>query len=84
MSGSFGAGHDAAAREIARRFRERGHDVRVRDIAGLLPRGPGRLLRATATCLRQIRSAPGSWGWLLDTVAGSDRVVRGSCRGWPA
>ena len=74
VSGSFGAGHDAAAREIAQRFRARGYVVRVWDIVDLMPGGLGRALRATY--LRQIRSVPASWGWLLRSAEHSDSCVR--------
>ena len=46
VSGSFGAGHDAAAREIAGRFEERGYLTRTWDVVDLFPLGVGRLLRA--------------------------------------
>ena len=63
MSGSFGAGHDAAAREIAGRLEARGYLTRTWDIVDLFPRAVGRLLRAAY--LRQLRRAPGTWGLLL-------------------
>jgi UDP-N-acetylglucosamine:LPS N-acetylglucosamine transferase len=63
VSGSFGAGHDAAAHEIAVRFQARGYVTRTWDIVDLFPSHLGRLLRATY--LRQLRHAPGSWGTLL-------------------
>ena len=63
VSGSFGAGHDAAAREIADRFEARGHTVRTWDVVDLFPLGLGRLLRATY--VQQLRRAPGSWGTVL-------------------
>lgn len=63
VSGSFGAGHDAAAREIADRFEARGHTVRTWDVVDLFPLGLGRLLRATY--VQQLRRAPGSWGAVL-------------------
>jgi UDP-N-acetylglucosamine:LPS N-acetylglucosamine transferase len=63
VSGSFGAGHDAAAREIADRFEARGHTVRTWDVVDLFPLGLGRLLRASY--VQQLRRAPGTWGTVL-------------------
>jgi processive 1,2-diacylglycerol beta-glucosyltransferase len=59
VTGSYGAGHDAAAHELARLLRARGDAVEVLDIVVLLPLGIGRLLRAAYH--RQIRSLPRSW-----------------------
>lgn len=78
VSGSFGAGHDAAAREIARRLEARGYAVQTWDIVDLMPGLLGRGLRAAY--MRQIRSAPRSWGWLLRWLekhdGAADRVAR--------
>ena len=74
VSGSFGAGHDAAAREIARRFEERGFVTRTWDVVDLFPLGVGRLLRAGY--LQQLRHAPGTWGSLLRGLQHSDRSAR--------
>lgn len=63
VSGSFGAGHDAAARDIAWGLQQRGFTTRVWDIVDLLPGRLGRGLRAGY--LRQMQTAPASWGWLL-------------------
>lgn len=73
VSGSFGAGHDAAAREIALRLEARGYAVRTWDIVDLMPGLMGRALRGTY--LRQIRSAPRSWAWLLGGLERHDRVA---------
>ena len=59
MTGSYGAGHDAAAHELARLLRDRGDEVEVLDIVLLLPLGIGRLLRAAY--YRQLRSIPRTW-----------------------
>ena len=56
VTGSFGAGHDAAAREIAARFQARGYDTRSWDIVDLFPAGLGRVVRAGY--LRQLVVAP--------------------------
>lgn len=46
LSASMGAGHDAVARELARRLRTLGHDVLVQDVLALLPPGAGPALRS--------------------------------------
>lgn len=63
VSGSFGAGHDSAARELAGEFHAHGYTTRIWDIVDLFPARLGELLRAVY--LRQIRSLPGSWELLL-------------------
>lgn len=63
VSGSFGAGHDAAAREIAIRLTEQGHLVQLWDIVDLFPARIGRLLRSAY--LKQLDVSPRSWGLLL-------------------
>lgn len=74
VTGSFGAGHDAAAREIAGRFEERGYATRTWDVVDLFPLRVGRLLRAGY--LQQLRHAPGTWGSLLRGLQHSDRSAR--------
>ena len=74
VSGSFGAGHDAAAREIAGRFEERGYLTRTWDVVDLFPLRVGRLLRAAY--LQQLRHAPGTWGSLLRGLQHSDRSAQ--------
>ena len=74
VSGSFGAGHDAAAREIAGRFEERGYLTRTWDVVDLFPLEVGRLLRAAY--LQQLQRAPGTWGSLLRGLQHSDRSAR--------
>lgn len=73
VSGSFGAGHDAAAREIGWRLESRGYTVRHWDVVDLMPGLLGRALRAAY--LRQIRSAPSSWGWLLRSLEQHGRTA---------
>lgn len=63
VSGSYGAGHDAAADQIAARFESRGYRVQRLDVVDLFPVGLGRILRAAY--FRQLRAVPGSWDWLL-------------------
>jgi UDP-N-acetylglucosamine:LPS N-acetylglucosamine transferase len=45
VSGSYGAGHDAAADALARQLSSAGHDVCLLDIAAELPTRIGPLLR---------------------------------------
>ncbi|MEV6349134.1 hypothetical protein [Actinoplanes sp. NPDC051851] len=64
FSASIGAGHDGAARELSRR----GVPVVRHDFLDMLPAGLGPALREAYA--RQLRTAPASWGRLLDAVAG--------------
>lgn len=68
FSASIGAGHDGAARELARRLGERGIPSVRHDFLDKLPAGLGQTLRDTYA--RQLRTVPESWGWLLDKMAG--------------
>src|SRR5690348_17549564 len=70
----LGAGHDAAAREIAIRFEARGYTTRTWDVVDLFPVGIGRVLRAVY--LQQLRHAPGTWGSLLRGLEPSSRRTR--------
>lgn len=74
VSGSFGAGHDAAAREIRVRLEREGYVTRTWDIVDLMPGPLGRGLRAGY--LRQIQSAPATWRWLLRCIENQDGVAR--------
>ncbi|MGZ4455194.1 MAG: MGDG synthase family glycosyltransferase [Nocardioides sp.] len=67
VSGSFGAGHDAAAREIALRLRDQGHLVQMWDVVDFFPARIGRMLRAAY--LKQLEVSPASWGVLLRHLA---------------
>jgi processive 1,2-diacylglycerol beta-glucosyltransferase len=77
VSGSFGAGHDAAAREIARHLESQGFTTRIWDIVDLLPGPLGRGLRAAY--LRQMHAAPSSWGWVLRRLQRRPFLVRLIC-----
>ncbi len=79
VSGSFGAGHDAAAREIAARFRARGYTVRIWDVVDLFPARLGELVRAAY--LRQLKSAPSSWETLLNHLEPGTFLHGAACRG---
>lgn len=68
VSASIGAGHDGAARELARRLIVAGFAVRRHDFLDLLPPGWGETIRVAYA--GQLRHAPASWGWLLRAAAG--------------
>lgn len=86
VTGSYGAGHDAAADEIRIRMLDAGWDVDVIDVAGLYPLGLGHMLRRAY--FRQLHLAPGTWGALLralDVRSGEpSRAGRRACglSGW--
>jgi processive 1,2-diacylglycerol beta-glucosyltransferase len=63
VTGSYGAGHDAAARELSCHLAGAGCAVSVHDIADLLPFRLGPILRSTY--YTQLRVRPGSWGTTL-------------------
>lgn len=60
VSGSYGAGHDAAADAVTEQLQRRGHAVRRLDVAEELPWRIGALLRWLY--FTQLRLLPGSWG----------------------
>lgn len=72
VSGSYGAGHDAAADALADQLRAGGHVVARLDVADELPLRIGMALRWLY--LVQLRLLPGSWGatlrWLERDGAG--------------
>ena len=93
VSGSFGAGHDAAASAIADQLHARGFQTRTWDVVDLMPGRLGRALRSgylrqvqsarpvvLARCVRQPRHSPSGEGG--DTGqnrgAGGDPRRRGS------
>lgn len=79
VSGSFGAGHDAAAREIALRLETRGYTTRTWDIVDLMPGHLGRTLRAGY--LRQVQSFPATWSWTLRGLERHPALARAAGRG---
>lgn len=78
VSGSFGAGHNAAAREIARHLERRGYTTRTWDIVDLMPGHLGRILRAGY--LRQIQSFPVTWSWTLNGLEQHPALARAAGR----
>lgn len=63
VTGTYGDGHNAAAREIARCLADAGATVDVVDVVDLMPWGLGRLLRSAYYA--QLRWAPDSWTTML-------------------
>jgi processive 1,2-diacylglycerol beta-glucosyltransferase len=77
VSAGVGAGHDGAARELARRLTERGHTVDIHDYLDMLPGSLGRKLGAAY--LRQLLSVPRSWDVLLGLLQRSRLFARLIC-----
>lgn len=63
ISGSFGAGHDAAAREIGIRLGEHGVACDLLDIVDLYPPGLGGLLRRVYFLQLRTCRPPGAGSW---------------------
>ena len=74
VSGSYGAGHDAAADALAAELRSRGHVVRRLDVADELPWRIGVVLRWLY--FTQLRLLPGSWGTTVRCLERDGRAVR--------
>ncbi|KQV69622.1 hypothetical protein ASC64_07205 [Nocardioides sp. Root122] len=74
VSGSYGAGHDAAADALAHQLRDAGHVVRRLDIAEEMPWKIGGLLRWAY--FKQLRFAPRSWGVTLRRLERDGLVLR--------
>ncbi|HEY0952818.1 MGDG synthase family glycosyltransferase [Nocardioides sp.] len=74
VTGSYGAGHDAAARELARVLTAAGCDLEIHDVVALLPWRLGPVLRAAYYA--QVRHRPGSWGTTLRLVEPGRRLHR--------
>lgn len=69
LSASMGAGHDAVARELARRLGEQGHEAAVADLLALLPPGTGPALRGGYRF--SVRHAPWAYEAVYRTFFGS-------------
>jgi UDP-N-acetylglucosamine:LPS N-acetylglucosamine transferase len=78
VSGSYGAGHDAAAREIASVLVSLGAETTTHDVARLLPAGLGPLLRRAYYA--QLRRVPATWGPTL-TCMQPGRPLHGAAVG---
>ncbi len=76
VSGSYGAGHDAAAREIAGLLTRAGAQVTTYDIVELLPVGLGPLLKKAYYI--QLRRAPATWSTTLAYVESGRLLHRGA------
>lgn len=72
VSASMGGGHDQVAAEIARRLRERGHQVQLLDLLRLLPAGVGSAIRSGYAVT--LRHAPGRYQRVYDRFADPDEA----------
>lgn len=72
VSASMGGGHDQVAAEIARRLRERGHQVQLLDLLRLLPVGIGSAIRSGYAMT--LRHAPGRYQRVYDRFADPDEA----------
>jgi UDP-N-acetylglucosamine:LPS N-acetylglucosamine transferase len=77
ISASFGAGHNSAARELAREFSQAGYAVTCHDLLDLVWDPFGRALRTTYE--RQIKLAPDSWGWFFTQLTRHDWLMSVVC-----
>jgi processive 1,2-diacylglycerol beta-glucosyltransferase len=75
VSGSFGAGHDAAAAAIADQLAAAGLQTRTWDVVDLMPGRLGRAMRSGY--LRQVQSAPATWSWLLHVLERHEGLADG-------
>lgn len=82
VSASIGAGHDGAARELARRATVEGYAVDRVDFLDLLPLGLGRLLRATYHL--QLRAAPSTWGPMANLLGSTAGLHAARLTSWLA
>jgi UDP-N-acetylglucosamine:LPS N-acetylglucosamine transferase len=73
VSGSFGAGHDAAAAAISEQLRGVGIRTQTWDIVDLMPGRLGRILRTGY--LRQVSAMPATWRWTLDMVGRHEQIA---------
>jgi processive 1,2-diacylglycerol beta-glucosyltransferase len=73
VSASIGAGHDGAARELARRLTAAGLRADVCDFLDLLPASLGAAARRLYQAELQV--APRSWEWLLGTLQRHPKVA---------
>jgi processive 1,2-diacylglycerol beta-glucosyltransferase len=74
VSGSYGAGHDAVARELATRFLGTGARVTEHDVAGLLACGTGLAMRWAY--FRQLQWFPTTWGITVTKLDADNRACR--------
>jgi processive 1,2-diacylglycerol beta-glucosyltransferase len=73
VSASIGAGHDGAARELARRLAAYGLRVDMCDFLDLLPASLGARLRGLYRT--ELEVAPRTWEWVLGTMQRHRRVA---------
>jgi UDP-N-acetylglucosamine:LPS N-acetylglucosamine transferase len=73
VSASIGAGHDGAARELARRLVAAGLRVDMYDFLDLLPGSLGMALRRMYRA--ELEVAPRTWEWVLNTLQHHPRIA---------
>lgn len=78
VSGSFGAGHDAAARALAAQLHQEGIPTRTWDIVDMVPGRLGTMVRSGY--LRQVQSMPATWRWTLDAIEHHEGLARSAVR----
>lgn len=78
LTGSYGAGHNSAAHELAVRLRDRGADIEIHDIVDLLPWHLGPVLRTAY--YTQLRRLPGSWATTLQILKPGRPLHRAATR----
>jgi UDP-N-acetylglucosamine:LPS N-acetylglucosamine transferase len=78
VSGSYGAGHDAAAQALTDQLRSAGHRVSRFDLVDELSWRVGRLLRWLY--FAQLRLLPATWGTTLRFLEGDGLLVRAVCQ----
>lgn len=74
VTGGYGAGHDAAARALARVVEDAGCEAEVHDVVDLIPWRLGPVLRSLYYA--QLRRQPGSWSTTLRLLEPGRRLHR--------
>lgn len=74
VTGSYGAGHDRAAEQVAAALRRTGLSVEVVDVVDHYPWGTGPILRRAY--FAQLNACPASWGWTLCLLSGHGTASR--------
>lgn len=72
LTGSYGAGHDRAAGQIARTLTAAGYRVDVVDVVEEFPMGFGKLLKRVY--FAQLNACPITWEWTLRLLSRRSRV----------
>jgi processive 1,2-diacylglycerol beta-glucosyltransferase len=78
VTGSYGSGHDCAARELAREIVSAGGRAEIVDVVQLIPARLGPVLRSTY--YTQLRMRPRSWETVLDRLEPGKPLYRWTLR----